>query len=170
MFEGKSLWEIFNMGGFTMYILLFCSMLSIAVIIERLFNYKLRSRIKRSEFMEKIKSAVRSGKIEDALKITEKSNTPFSNVVRASLKLHGHSEREISGEMEREVTIETLKLEKYTSITGTIGNIAVYIGLFGTVLGIIRSFHDISVVGSGFGYGSGWRIDRNDIHRRSWDK
>ena len=45
--------------------------------------------------------------------------------------------------------VETVKLEKYTSIVGTIGNIAVYIGLFGTVLGIVRSFHNISTVGSG---------------------
>ena len=51
--------------------------------------------------------------------------------------------------MEREITIETIQLERYTSIVGTIGNIAVYIGLFGTVLGIIRAFHDIANVGGG---------------------
>ena len=42
-----------------------------------------------------------------------------------------------------------MNLEKYTSVIATIGGIAVYIGLFGTVLGIIRSFHDISLAGSG---------------------
>ena len=51
--------------------------------------------------------------------------------------------------MERKIRIETTKLERYTGIIGTIGNIAVYIGLFGTVLGIIRAFHDISAAGSG---------------------
>jgi biopolymer transport protein ExbB/TolQ len=40
-------------------------------------------------------------------------------------------------------------LEQYTAIVGTIGNTAVYIGLFGTVLGIIRAFHDISAAGAG---------------------
>jgi biopolymer transport protein ExbB/TolQ len=51
--------------------------------------------------------------------------------------------------MERSITIETEKLEQYTSIVGTVGNTAVYIGLFGTVLGIIRAFHDISATGAG---------------------
>jgi biopolymer transport protein ExbB/TolQ len=51
--------------------------------------------------------------------------------------------------MEREITVEVIKLERYTSIVGTIGNTAVYIGLFGTVLGIIRAFHDISSIGAG---------------------
>jgi biopolymer transport protein ExbB/TolQ len=51
--------------------------------------------------------------------------------------------------MEREITVETTKLERFTSIVGTIGNTAVYIGLFGTVLGIIRAFHDISAASAG---------------------
>jgi len=51
--------------------------------------------------------------------------------------------------MEREITVETMKLERNTSIVATIGNTAVYIGLFGTVLGIIRAFHDISAAGAG---------------------
>ena len=45
--------------------------------------------------------------------------------------------------------METTELERYTSIVAPIGNTAVYIGLFGTVLGIIRAFHDISVAGAG---------------------
>ena len=55
----------------------------------------------------------------------------------------------MSNAMEREITIETSDLERYIGIVGTIGNIAVYIGLFGTVLGIIRAFHDISMAGAG---------------------
>ncbi|MCA6073073.1 MAG: MotA/TolQ/ExbB proton channel family protein [Endomicrobium sp.] len=51
--------------------------------------------------------------------------------------------------MEREVMIQTVKLENFVTILGTLGSIAVYVGLFGTVLGIIGAFHDISAVGSG---------------------
>ena len=47
------------------------------------------------------------------------------------------------------MSIEVIKLEKYTTFIATIGAVSVYIGLFGTVLGIIRSFHDISLAGSG---------------------
>jgi biopolymer transport protein ExbB/TolQ len=51
--------------------------------------------------------------------------------------------------MERSIVIETNMLSRFTTIVGTIGSVAVYIGLFGTVLGIIRAFHDISKTGSG---------------------
>jgi len=67
----------------------------------------------------------------------------------AGLKVVTHSEKIISNAMERETTVEILKLEKFTSVVGTIGNVAVYIGLFGTVLGIVRAFHDISSIGAG---------------------
>jgi len=99
--------------------------------------------------MKLIREALEKSNVKKALEICKNTDTPFSCVVNAGLNLFGHSEVVISNTMEREVTIETTKLERYTSIVGTIGSTAVYIGLFGTVLGIIRAFHDISKSGSG---------------------
>ena len=96
-----------------------------------------------------ISRELEKGNMKKALEISMKTDTPFSKVVHSALNLHGHNEVVISNTMEREVIIQTTKLEKYTSIVGTIGSTAVYIGLFGTVLGIIRAFHDISKSGSG---------------------
>ena len=149
MFAGKTIWEIFQIGGFTMYILLFCSFISITILLERLFYYRKRSRAERTEFMIKIKRALKNGNLERAKEICRDTVAPFSDVVYSGLELHGHPGKEISNAMEREITIETTKLERYTSIVATIGNTAVYIGLFGTVLGIIRAFHDIASAGSG---------------------
>jgi len=92
---------------------------------------------------------LQSGHIKEALEICENTNTPFSNVVQTGLTMHGHNENVISNAMERTVTIEMIKLERFTGIVGTIGSTAVYIGLFGTVLGIIRAFQDISTAGVG---------------------
>ena len=149
MFAGKTIWEILQIGGFTMYILLFCSFLSVAVFLERIIYYRKRSKTKRGEFMTRTARALQNGDIKMVMEICKGTSTPFSNVVYSGLKLHGHSEKEISNAMEREITIETGRLERYTSIVGTIGNTAVYIGLFGTVLGIIRAFHDIAAAGAG---------------------
>ena len=104
--------------------------------------------------MAKIRRALKSGDLENAAQICEGTQAPFSNVVYSGLEHHGRSREEISNAMEREIAMETTELERYTSIVATIGNTAVYIGLFGTVLGIIRAFHDISVAGVG-GMGSG---------------
>lgn len=149
MFQGKTLWQIFSMGGFTMYILLICSILSVTFIIERFLKYRLKSRLKRADFMSKIKQTLKTSGIDVAIKLCETYDTPISNVVHSGLKLYRQPEKEVSNSMEREITIETISLERNTSIVGTIGNIAVYIGLFGTVLGIVRSFHDISRLGAG---------------------
>ena len=149
MFGGKSLWAIIQTGGVTMFVLLSCSVLSLAVIFERLIYYRRRSRIKRTELMQDIRQDLAKNQAVKAAETCRKTDTPFSKVALAGLILAGHHERAISEAMEREITIETIKLERYTSIVGTIGSTAVYIGLFGTVLGIIRAFRDISSAGAG---------------------
>jgi len=149
MFSGKSFFQIINSGGFTMYILLLCSIVSLGVIFERFMYFKKRSRAKRGDFMVKIKDELAKGYIDKALELCKSVKTPFAMVAFSGLYLRGHNEKIISATMEREIVVETTKLEKYTSIVGTIGSTAVYIGLFGTVIGIIRAFHDISLSGSG---------------------
>ena len=149
MFTGKTILEIVQIGGFTMYILLFCSFLSITILLERVIYYRKLSRTKRAEFMTRIKRALKSGNIERAMEICKDTNAPFSSVIYSGLELHDHHGKEISNAMEREITVEATKLERFTGIVGTIGNTAVYIGLFGTVLGIIRAFHDIAAAGAG---------------------
>jgi len=136
-------------GGITIYILIACSILSLAIILERVLYYKKRSMVKREDFMMQIIKTIEKGNIQRALNICEETDAPFSSVVHAGLNLYDHNEVVISNTMERATTIETNKLEKYTGIIGTLGSTAVYIGLFGTVLGIIRAFRDISASGSG---------------------
>ena len=132
-----------------MYVLLFCSILSLAVILERIIYYRKKSRVKRTEFIKSIKPELNAGRVSRAVEISQRVDAPFSKVAQAGLILAGHEEKAISEAMEREITIETINLERFTSIVGTIGSTAVYIGLFGTVLGIIRAFHDISMAGAG---------------------
>jgi biopolymer transport protein ExbB len=149
MFEGKTVLQIINMGGIAVYTLLLCSMLSLGVILERLVTYYKKSRINKTDFLGELRAEIKKGNMENAVKLCGKYDMPVAAVVKAGLKQFGHDEKAVQGAMEREIMVETVKLEKYTSIVGTIGNIAVYIGLFGTVLGIVKSFHNISVIGSG---------------------
>ena len=144
-----TLWQIFKSGGITMYVLLMCSIVSVAVIIERFIYYKRRTWIKRVDFMDLVKPLIHKGHYAKALEICEHSNTAVADVAHAGLKLHGRGHQEISHSMERQITIETVKMERYTNLVGTIASTAVYIGLFGTVLGIIRAFHDIATKGAG---------------------
>ncbi|MFC1501242.1 MotA/TolQ/ExbB proton channel family protein [Elusimicrobiota bacterium] len=149
MFEGKTLFEIIGMGGIALYILILCSIISLGVIFDRLTTYYKKSRLSKILFMDDIRAELLKKDISNAIRLCDANDAPISAVVRAGLRKHEHEEKEISSAMEREIMVETVKLEKYTSIVGTIGNIAVYIGLFGTIIGIIRAFHNISTIGSG---------------------
>lgn len=146
-----TLWQLLKSGGVTLYVLLFLSVVSCAVIIERYIYYALRSKAKRTAFMKEIARALERGDIRDAIALCKETNAPFSSVARAGLHSASCNNQPpgISSAMERETAVETIKLEKFTGIIGTIGSTAVYIGLFGTVLGIMRAFRDIAAIGSG---------------------
>jgi biopolymer transport protein ExbB len=92
---------------------------------------------------------LRKGDMEGASEICDNTNSPMAPVAKAGIKAHMDKNTSVGEAMDREIMIETVKLERFTTILGTIGSIAVYIGLFGTVIGIIRAFHDIAKVGSG---------------------
>jgi len=149
MFEGKTFLDILQLGGPTMYVLVLCSLTSITIFLERLFYYRKQSRVNRSDFMSRLGEALAGKSPEKAKEIAKETRTPCSRVIEAGLNEYGRSEKFMSGAMERKIMDETRNLERFTIVVGTIGNIGLYIGLFGTVLGIIRAFHDIAATGSG---------------------
>jgi len=149
MFKGQSIFEIIAAGGFTMYLLIFCSLISIAVIIERMVYYNRRSKLSRIFILDQIRKEFIGNHVLNAIGFCKNIDTPVAKVALAGLNLHGHDEKLITNAMEREITIETIKLERFIGIVGSIGGTAVYIGLLGTVIGIMRAFCDISKAGSG---------------------
>ena len=149
MFKNQNIFEIIAAGGFTMYLLIFCSILSLAVILERVIYFKRRSQFPRVVVLEQIRKEFSANHILNAIGLCKNIDTPVAKVALAGLNLHGHDEKLISNAMEREITVETIKLERFISIVGSIGGTAVYIGLLGTVIGIMRAFSDIAKAGSG---------------------
>ncbi|MDR3195388.1 MAG: MotA/TolQ/ExbB proton channel family protein [Endomicrobium sp.] len=148
MFEGKSLIEILNMGGLVLYVLLGTSILSLTVICYKLVEFWKKTQIKRTTFVPTLFDSIKNGSLEKAIDYCNSVNSPMSSVSKAGIVAFKSGES-LGEFMDREIMIQTVELERYTTILGTVGNIAVYIGLFGTVLGIISAFHDMSAIGSG---------------------
>lgn len=149
MFKGQSIFEIISAGGFTIYLLIFCSIVSIAVIIERVVYFNRRSKFSRTVILDQIRKEFTGNHVLNAIGLCKNIDTPVSRVALAGLNLNGHDEKLIANAMEREITVETVKLERFIGIVGSIGGTAVYVGLLGTVIGIMRAFSDISKAGSG---------------------
>jgi biopolymer transport protein ExbB len=134
-------------SSFTMIILIACSVVALTFIFERWLFYK-HTAIDADRFFMKIKEAFRNEGSERAISVCNSSLSPLAAVVKSGLE---ETEKNISvaAEMMDAMAIEQrTKLEKNLNILGTLGNIAPLIGLFGTVVGIIRAFHSLSVSGS----------------------
>lgn len=144
-----NIWHLIKIGGVTMVVLLILSVVSVAIILERYIVYYLKAKLKRKDFMLKIRQKLKNREIDSALTLCKTVDAPFVQVVYAGLSFFDCSEKEISNNMERQIIIETVILERFTSIIGTIASVSVYIGLLGTITGILRAFHDVSVSGSG---------------------
>jgi biopolymer transport protein ExbB len=148
MFENKSLFEIFQMGGWVMYVLLACSILSVAAFIGKEIELWKKSKPSRITVMKHIRELLEKQELEKARQYcSASSQSIFCSIAAAGLSFHGKSIREIEGAIDRQIMTEITGLEKGTLIVGTIANISVYIGLFGTVLGIVNAFHGIADAG-----------------------
>lgn len=130
-----------------MYVLILCSIMTIAVILQKSFRFMKIQKSDRRGILNIIKEKISSGDIEGAKIECLKDRNPYSNVLFSGLSQYGKSDSAIESAMEREIAEQVIELEEYTGIVGTIGNTAVYIGLFGTVIGIMKAFHDISTMG-----------------------
>jgi len=134
-------------SSFTMIILMACSVVALTFIFERWLFYK-HTSIDADRFYMKIKEAFRNEGIEKAISVCNSSLSPLAAVVKSGLE-ESDKTPQVAAEMMDAMAIEQrTKLEKNLSILGTLGNIAPLIGLFGTVVGIIRAFHSLSVSGS----------------------
>jgi biopolymer transport protein ExbB len=149
MFENKSLLDLFQMGGWVMYVLLACSIMSLAVFISKEFEFWKKSKPPRTTIIQNVRGFLKQKDIEKALRYCNSfSQCSCCRIVASGLAFYGKDMREIEDAINREITVEITRLEKWTIIVGTIANIAVYIGLFGTVLGIVNAFHGIANSGT----------------------
>jgi biopolymer transport protein ExbB len=147
MFEGKNFIDILNIGGLAFYILFGASVMSITVICLKVVEFWTKSKVKRSDFICNLITEIKADNIDIAIDYCNTVNSPVASVSKAGLIAFKNKEEQISEAMERETMIQTIELEKFTTVLGILGNITVYIGLFGTVLGIIKAFHNISRIG-----------------------
>jgi biopolymer transport protein ExbB len=143
MFQGKNVLEILNMGGFTMYILLALSVVSLGIILERVFHYRSKTRVKRETFMAKIRETLAAHDFAAAIAYCDTVPSLYSQIIREGIAARGLGMTAVKNAMDRRISVEVEMLERFTAIVGSIGGTVVYVGLFGTVIGIIRAFHDI---------------------------
>lgn len=130
--------------SFTLWVLIFCSILAFAVAIERLWYFN-KTKIDVKWFLDSIKRLIDTDQFAEAESLCDNQSAPVPHVIRALLanRVLGRTElAEVASNVSLE---ERMKAERYLGIMGTLGSMSPFIGLFGTVVGIIRAFHQLAV-------------------------
>ena len=141
--------SMFQKGGILMYPLLFLGILSIALIIERLYSLSLKKVIPLDVF-EEIISFLEEGKVEEARTIAKTYKSVATDIIYSILEayLKGRkSIEELKIVAEESAKVEIPKLEGYVNAIGAIAAISPLVGFLGTVTGMIQVFEALSVSG-----------------------
>jgi biopolymer transport protein ExbB len=142
-------------------LLIVLSVLSIAVIIERgVVSHRLGRET--SKLWDNLKVHIEKNGITGISQVLSSSSSPIARIIDAGISVAGtdiepdnkvlasHTNPFAMKEaMEQEAVMMKMSLEKRLAFLGTLGANAPFIGLFGTVLGIIHSFKDLSISGQG---------------------
>lgn len=136
------MFRIMEMGGPLMYPILLCSILFIAILIERLYHLH-RARIDTNEFISGIRNILRKREIAEAISVCDSMPGPVAHIVKAGIRKHDHPKDEIKETIEDAALHEVPRLEKNLNVLATVAHIAPLLGLLGTVLGMINAFQEI---------------------------
>jgi biopolymer transport protein ExbB len=137
-----------NMGFIVLIILGFCSVLNITFMIERWWTIR-KAQGSGDAILAHVHKLLSEGKAEAAQQYCHKLTASVAQVIHYGL-LHAARPRQDLEELLASKRLEErLKLERYLGVLGTLGNVAPFIGLFGTVLGIIKAFSDLALSAGG---------------------
>ncbi len=127
-------------------LLILASILSVGVMVERAFAFG-KDKGNFSALMDGLAASLEKGDVEGAISQAEQSQRLEARVALAGLKNFPKGVASVEEVMASRWLHEKQRLEKYLIILGTLGNNAPFIGLFGTVLGVIKAFNDLGTTG-----------------------
>jgi len=144
-------------------VLVIMSMISFGVAIERIYTFA-QARKQSKLYAPQVAKHLKEGRLKDAIAISSSKNYRYSHlakVVLAGLQEY-QFQQEAGGNLSREDLVDTVRraiqrasaltandLKKGVAALATIGATAPFVGLLGTVIGIITAFQGIAATGSG---------------------
>ena len=131
-----------------MYPIILCSIIALAVFLERLFVLK-RKHVIPDEFIRSVEEQIKKCKISDAIFLCQGDNSSIAKIFLAGLRNSGRGMWLVKEAIEERGGREGVILGKNIGILSTIANLTPLLGLLGTVSGMIKTFNVISMQGVG---------------------
>ncbi len=124
-----------------------CSLLVVYVAINRIMYYKKNER-NISDFIQNLQKALVKNNIPAAQRISCQLGGIVSEMVDEGLRIYTEQKAGFSRAYDISASLATRKLERHLTILGTIGGVAPFLGLFGTVVRILYTFQDLATQGN----------------------
>ena len=131
-------------GWIALIPLFICSVLVIAVILERMWAYNHVGQVPK-ELVRRIEGLVVAGQTFEAVTMLDDYDSAYARIMKATLARKNAGQEEINDVMLMTCDAEISDANRPLPILGTIGNIAPFIGLLGTVIGIMLAFREIAI-------------------------
>jgi biopolymer transport protein ExbB len=140
--------ELLTAGGFLMIPLLLCSVVVVAICIERLYTLNGR-KIAPPHLLATVWQQLKADQLDTTKLRTLKQSSPLGRILAAGLSNAYHG-REVMKESIQEAASHVVhELERYLNTLGTIAAVTPLLGLLGTVMGMIKVFAEIMAQGTG---------------------
>lgn len=140
--------ELLTAGGWLMVLIVLCSIVVLAICIERLYTLNPK-KIAPPHLLATVWKQLKGGELDAARLKTLKQSSPLGRILAAGLSNAYHG-REVMKESIQEAAQHVVHdLERYLNTLGTIAAISPLLGLLGTVVGMIRVFAEIMSQGTG---------------------
>jgi biopolymer transport protein ExbB len=150
--ESLSYFDLAVKGGWVMIPIAILSIIAVYIFIERYMAIRNASKIDVN-FMNRIKDYIHDGKVEPAVALCQSTNNPVARMIEKGLNRLGRPLSDINSAIQNVGQIEIYKLEKGLTMLGSCASISPMLGFFGTVLGMVKTFMDMSSAGSSLDIG-----------------
>ncbi len=138
--------EFFSKGGVLVGPILFCSVLALAIFLERMIRLG-RLQIRGYGLVEKIARHIRNGEDHQAYELASTNDTPMARILTQAMEVKDQDRETLETVIVHSTDGEIRELSRYLQTLATIGSIAPLLGLLGTVLGMIKAFMVIQQMG-----------------------
>ena len=135
-------YEVIFRGGIVMWPIMICSVVALAIAIERFFTLR-RATIDTRELMDTMRTVLHQNRTQEAIEICEETDVPVARIMKAGILKHSRTKEDIREAIEDAGQLEIPRLERYLPALATVAHIAPLLGLLGTVAGMIKAFAQI---------------------------
>jgi biopolymer transport protein ExbB len=146
--DAASIIELLNQAWHTTYPLGFASVICLAIVIERLWRYRGVDSATR-ELTRGVVDALVRRDVLTVRSLCEKASTPASNIFLDGLRWKNIALEDLDRVLSTSRQEAVHRMRRGLWVLGTVGSLAPYVGLFGTVIGIIRAFREMAIQGAG---------------------